>query len=328
MSTLFSETFEEGTNGATITSSNSNMVIVAGAGWVFSNTNVPPGYGSMGAKINPSASTSIGTSQTWTSAPVSYHDLSWHMTTLPGAATAVWNVQNASGVVADVQVTATGQVKLRVNNIQQAISPALSTAGQNVRVQVKVDGNAHTVQLRVFAGSNMLGSTPDFDSGTITASSVTATTFANLGSIIASSINFTVGGYSVDTASWPALTGNVAPTANAGPDVTGVDPGTVQVLDGSGSTDPDGTVTGWTWRLVSKSDPGAPTPILSSSQVQKPTYVAPPYIADVTYTWGLTVTDNSGASSAEDTVAHTVLQASDFVLQPSGWVAAYWSVIG
>lgn len=328
MSALFSETFEEGTNGTTITSSNSNMVIVAGAGWVFSNTSVPPGYGSMGAKIAPAGSTAIGTSQTWASAPVSYHDLAWHMTTLPGAATVVWNAQNGSGVVADVQVTSTGQVKLRVGGVQQAISPALSTAGQNVRVQVKVDGTAHTVQLRVFAGTNILGTTPDFDSGTITASSVSATTFANLGLITAATMNFTLGGYSVDTASFPGPSGNVPPTANAGADVTGIDPGTPLTLDGSGSTDPDGTVVGYSWRLVSKSDPAAPTPALSSTTVQKPTYTAPPYSGDVTYTWGLTVTDNSGAPSTEDTVAHTVLQASDFVLRPSGWVPAYWTVIG
>lgn len=327
MTTLFSETFEEGTNGTTITSSNSNLVIVAGAGWVFTNSSVPAGYGTMGARIAPTGSTAIGTTQTWASTPVTYHDMAWHETTLPAAATVVANFQNPSGVVADVQLTPTGQVKLRVNSVAVATSPALATAGTSARVDVKLDANAHTAQLRVFAGANILGATPDYDSGTITASAVAATTFANLGVITAATMSYVLGGYAVGTTAFPGPTGNIAPTANAGPDVTGIDPGTLVPLDGSGSSDPDGTVAGWSWRLVSKSDPSAPTPALSSTTAQKPTYTFPPYSGDVTYTWGLTVTDNSGAPSAEDTVAHSGLQASDFVLTADGWAPAYWTVL-
>ena len=304
MTLIFNETFEEGTPDTTIVTANSNMVIIAGAGWKFTNTNVPPGYGSMGARINPTSSSSIGSTPTWASTPVTYHDMAWHMNALPASPTVIWNLQNASGVICDVQITDLGEVKLRVNNVKVAQSPALSTVGKNVRAQFMVNANTKTVRLRVYTVST--DASPSYDSGDISAPSVSASTFASMGSIVASSIDYVMGGCATDTATYPGPSGNVAPTANAGSNQSGISAGATVTLNGSASSDPDGTLAGYTWRLVSKSPAGAPTPTLSSTSVQRPTYVAPAYSSNITYVWGLTVTDNLGAASTESTVTHTV----------------------
>jgi len=96
---------------------------------------------------------------------------------------------------------------------------------------------------------------------------------------------------------------NVAPTADAGPDqtVTDNDDGGDEdvTLDGSGSTDSDGTIAGYVWE---------------ESSTQIATGVAPTVTLDVgSHTITLTVTDNDSATD-DDTVSITVNAA------PSGGV--------
>jgi len=95
----------------------------------------------------------------------------------------------------------------------------------------------------------------------------------------------------------PAAAGNVAPTANAGPDQSGIAAAATVTLDGSGSADSDGTVVGYAWRQISGT-----TVTLSSTTVQKPTFTAPTNASNSNAVFGLIVTDNLGAQSTEDTV--------------------------
>ena len=93
----------------------------------------------------------------------------------------------------------------------------------------------------------------------------------------------------------PAPPVNQPPTANAGPDQTvtiAAGQTTIPViLNGSGSSDPDGTITGYNWT-------GNPDPANTVS----PTVT----LAAGSYTFTLVVTDNNSASSAPDTVLITV----------------------
>jgi hypothetical protein len=89
--------------------------------------------------------------------------------------------------------------------------------------------------------------------------------------------------------------GNVSPSANAGPDQS-VDTGQLVTLSGSGSSDPDGTVASYAWVQTS-----GPTVTLTGSGANR-TFT--PTVAG-TYTFGLTVTDNLGAASAQDTLTVT-----------------------
>lgn len=98
---------------------------------------------------------------------------------------------------------------------------------------------------------------------------------------------------------FPAATVEVnclAPVADAGPDRT-VDEGSTVLLDGTGSHDPDGTVTAYTW---SGSD--ASTGTLVDADSASPSYVG---VDDGTETVTLTVRDDNGLSD-EDEVLVTV----------------------
>ncbi len=93
----------------------------------------------------------------------------------------------------------------------------------------------------------------------------------------------------------PAPPVNQPPTANAGPDQTvtiAAGQSNIAVtLDGSGSSDPDGTISTYTWT-------GSPNP----ADTVSPTVT----LTAGSYPFTLVVTDNAGASSAADTVLITV----------------------
>lgn len=93
---------------------------------------------------------------------------------------------------------------------------------------------------------------------------------------------------------------NVGPVANAGPDQT-VSPGAGVTLDGTASSDFDGTITGYDWQQISGT-----AVTLSNSAVAQPTFTAPVSVDGATLVFGLIVTDNEGGTSPQDTVTITV----------------------
>ncbi len=85
---------------------------------------------------------------------------------------------------------------------------------------------------------------------------------------------------------------NKAPIANAGPDQTITAPTSSVNLDGSASYDPDGTIASYSWIL--KTGTGSIT--ISNGNTSKPSVVG---LTTGTYSFQLTVTDNSGATSTD-----------------------------
>jgi probable HAF family extracellular repeat protein len=83
------------------------------------------------------------------------------------------------------------------------------------------------------------------------------------------------------------------PVANAGPDQSVVQRDTVR-LNGSASTDPDGTIATVRWVQV-----GGPAVALSGSTTLSPTFVAPRVSTTTTLGFELTVTDNDNVSSSD-----------------------------
>lgn len=160
------------------------------------------------------------------------------------------------------------------------------------------------------------GGTLGFDDGTKISvgtltnngAAVTAATFATPKKV--TSITFTVTSVSSTThnigLSEFEVTGSTAPAVNqppvadAGPATTAVT-GAEARLDGSRSSDPDGSITAYAWTVESQ-------PAGSALTLSGATSAAPRFTPTVvgTYTFGLVVTDNSGASSPKATTTVVV----------------------
>jgi hypothetical protein len=95
---------------------------------------------------------------------------------------------------------------------------------------------------------------------------------------------------------------NQPPVANAGPDVSITLPTNSVTLNGSASSDPDGTIAKYAWLKVS-----GPTSFLIASAGSAITVISNLVVG--TYVFRLTVTDNSGAT-ANDDVTVIVLDAT------------------
>jgi subtilisin family serine protease len=95
------------------------------------------------------------------------------------------------------------------------------------------------------------------------------------------------------------------PTANAGPDQT-VDAGSTVRLDGSGSTDPNGSPLTYSWTQTS-----GPSVTLSSSTSSNPSFTAPQPSATTNLVFKLEVTNNDGVKSDPDSVTITVNAANN-----------------
>ena len=94
----------------------------------------------------------------------------------------------------------------------------------------------------------------------------------------------------------PMASANQAPTARAGADQAGIAAGAEVTLDGSASSDPDGSIASHAWTQTAGDDVA-----LSDAGAAMPTFAAPSTPAAQTLTFELTVTDDRGAQ-ATDTV--------------------------
>ena len=95
---------------------------------------------------------------------------------------------------------------------------------------------------------------------------------------------------------------NVPPVANAGSDQTITLPTTTGTLNGSGSSDPDGTISTYAWSILS--GPGGGT--ISNAAIASPSISS---LTSGKYVYRLIVTDNSGAKDTAQ-VTISVVQVS------------------
>ncbi len=129
---------------------------------------------------------------------------------------------------------------------------------------------------------------------------VQSLTLAGITMLLLSACGGGGGGSSSSSSSSGGPAVNVPPVANAGPAQTVVSGATV-TLNGSASSDSDGTVATYLWTQT-----GGAGVALSSNSAAQPTFPTPVVATATTLTFSLTVTDNLGSSSTPSTVAITV----------------------
>jgi len=121
--------------------------------------------------------------------------------------------------------------------------------------------------------------------------------------------------------------GNSPPVADAGPDLMGIQPGTV-VLDGSGSYDPDGDPITYAWTQTS-----GPSVSLTGANTAKASFTA---AAGASYTFRLVVKDDKGAEGRARVVVTTAapqpvkivrFQANPAQITAGGTTTIVWEVL-
>ena len=236
-----------------------------------------------------------------------------------GASTATISLTGliAGKYVYQLQVTdnsgakATAQVKVTV--VAASLQPPIANAGANLTItlptnQVNMDGSGS-----VAPSGNIVSYAWTQDSGPSTATLGTPNSAqASAGNLVAGTYVFrlTIKDNNNATATDSLIVlvnpaGNIPPVANAGSNITITLPVNTATLDGSASSDADGTITAYNWTQVSGPNTAGSTGT-STATVSLTGLVAGQYL------YQLQVTDNSGAKATAQ-VKVTVVAAG---LQP------------
>jgi hypothetical protein len=313
---------EGGTNGTTVTTGNSGgtsgtafaQVTITGAPTcVFSS--VVKAHGSLGYHISGGsgdvAKLYLGSTASSAAAVRVY----MYLTSLPSAAQTLVQTQD-SAFAAPVNININGTNNLFITNAAGTTvytAPSALSAATWYRLELQtVKGTTTsngTISFQYYAGDSTtaLGSFTSSTTNTGTNNSLrlvvgkqnsTPTLDAYFDDLAYDTTSTTIGPYTA-----PA---NQPPTAYAGPDQSNIEPWTTVSLDGSGSSDSDGTIASYAWTQTAGT-----SVTLSSNSAAQPTFTAPGTLAGDTLTFSLTVTDNSSATSMADTVDIAVLAATE-----------------
>ena len=292
----------DGTDGVALTANttdggNSGFQILTGA-WEFDTAQKASGTSS--ALLPLTNGTGLLTkSHAPNPVTVHYYDFFYRYSTLPSAIM-IAQIKLGGSNKAQVWVNASGTVTIK--NLTTSVGTTTTTTSANewFRIMWGVDGSTQTLRLWKSAVlSDLFGAYTEQKSGTYSQGQWDS---FKVGCNTVATLNLWVDKITTDDTTWPAVgvSGNAAPVADAGPDQV-VTAGDTVTLDGSGSTDSDGTIASYLWQPVS-----GPASTLSSTTVVGPTYTAPNVIATADQVWGLLVTDNDGTQSVQDTVTITV----------------------
>ena len=242
---------------------------------------------------------------------------------LSGPNTSTLSSTTASSITVSGLVAGTYQYRLTVTDNGGATNSATVTITVNAptnQAPTARAGSNQTITLPT-ASANLSGTASTDPDGTITGWAWTQVSGPNTATWSANNTSTcTVSGLVVGTYTFRltvtdngGITGtttvtvtvnaaaNVAPVANAGSNQTIQLPASTASLSGAASSDVDGTITGWAWTQVS----GPNTATWSATNTSNCSVSG---LVAGTYTFRLTVTDNSGASNAA-TVTVTVTAA-------------------
>lgn len=322
-------TFDGGTVGATITEANSGgasgtpfnyVEILAGATATYQSTSAM--HGGRGCKITGSGAHAFLEHDLTTT----YTQMSFRFyVRFPSAPTAncqIFTPRSSADYVAGVNITTALKFQAAQVGGTVLFTSATLTANTWYRVEMVVETGTTTangaIAFKYFLGDSTTA-VESFSSTTANTSLLPMTMYRigkvnNTGStpMDIDSITFNTGS---DLFLGPHVDLNIPPVANAGTGGTDIEPGSTVTLNGTGSTDPDGSITSYSWTQTS----GISVTISGSGASR--TFTAPYTLAGAVLGFQLTVTDNIGATH-KATVAHSVLPCTERALIDGSWVPA------
>lgn len=307
---VFTEQFEGGTNGATLTTATTAFTSI------LRTPSFTPGFvGSLGMRAAHAAGAADPMGQWLTgSQSESYIRFYLYRETATECYPVRLLVDSPLAVRALLRCTATGQVR-GMTASYGSVTPVPTVTipvGQWARVEWRV---SQTVQrVRLFVGSNVHGATPDYDSGD---TSWTATgqwnrhEFGNTNGTVDTAVQ--LDSIAIDNATWPGpeVASNQPPTVTLPADTTVEGWGTLGIT--ATGTDPDGTIASWAWTATAGT--------LTGTGATR-TWTAPaPALTDQTATVTATATDNGG-QTGQDSMSITVPAATEAVRVAGAWAPA------
>lgn len=224
-------------------------------------------------------------------------------------------IRSTSAAIGRLEMSTTGQLRIIMGGNGTYSTPVLSL---NTWYRVNIYGSGLGTSdtdtfCDVYVGNNT--GTPHIAISLLNQTTAVQGQRTRIGKIAASPnatfdcrLDSIVANYGTSTPQAPR-SNNVAPTANAGTDQTNVEAYTTVTIDGSGSSDSDGTIVSYNWSVLSTTN-GAPTPTLSGSGATR-TFKAPGAILGTDVTCRLNVTDDDGATSSNDDVVISVLPVTE-----------------
>ena len=229
-----------------------------------------------------------------------YYDECYKVTTLPASESIIGQIRSGGTNRAQITLDATGVIKIKngTTTVDQTAS-GFVVANQWFRWKWGITGGTQELRLYKDANpANLFGPGPtDTLIGNMTQGSWDQ---YRMGMMSGTAIEVWIDRFMVDDATWPTSggSGNQAPIANAGPDNDSYIGGQLVTLDGTGSSDADGTIESYLWTQTA-----GPVVTLSSNTVAQPTFIAPASAGSATFR--LNVTDNQGTQSTGDSVVIT-----------------------
>lgn len=153
MATVWYEDFENGTDGAVVTTSNTSAVNVGGQP-TFTTQGVL--WGTLAMQINASSQSIFIDSPVWSRTSVVAFDCAITVGALPAANVRYFNIRNGTASQGGVQIQASGVLVLQDANATRYTSTTNLTGGATYRVAARFDQGSKLCRLRIYNAAGTL----------------------------------------------------------------------------------------------------------------------------------------------------------------------------